>query len=58
MRYIAITFLALLPLLAGCAGVGGSASPAFSDEAQCERNGGARRAAHNMCEYQSPGDMR
>ena len=57
MRYIGVAML-VLPLLAGCAMHAGDASIAFSDQAQCERNGGAWRAVHNMCEYQSPGDMR
>jgi hypothetical protein len=50
----------VLLLLAGCAEhmSAGSASPAFSPPAECDRNGGVWRAAHNFCEYQSPGEHR
>jgi hypothetical protein len=44
--------------LGGCASALGtepSASPAFSPQAECERNGGWWRASMNFCEYQSPG---
>jgi hypothetical protein len=32
-----------------------SASPAFTPQAECERNGGWWRASMGFCEYQSPG---
>ena len=43
-------------LLAGCStyGTSPSASPAFTPQAECERNGGWWRAEMNFCEYQSP----
>ncbi|MBM3220686.1 MAG: hypothetical protein FJZ38_18780 [Candidatus Rokubacteria bacterium] len=62
MNYIGMPLAGFVLLLAGCAGAiapGDNVYPAaFSEEAQCERNGGAWRAVHGMCEYQSPGDMR
>ena len=61
MSYIGIALVALLPLVAGCAGhmsSAGSASPAFTPQAECDRNGGVWRAAHNFCEHQSPSDQR
>jgi hypothetical protein len=51
-------------ILLGALAVGGcasfvdtepSASPAFTPQAECERNGGWWRASMNFCEYQSPG---
>jgi hypothetical protein len=57
MKYSAIALVAMLSL-AGCATTsdfGGSASPAWSDQAVCERNGGWWHASMNYCEYQSPG---
>ena len=43
-------------LLAGCStyGTSPSASPAFTPQAECERNGGWWRTEMNFCEYQSP----
>ena len=59
MKYSLIALVAGLTL-AGCATTYSSdpyASPggAWSAQAECERNGGAWRAVHQMCEYQSPG---
>jgi hypothetical protein len=53
---VAMLFGALV--LAGCAsGVDTSpaASPAFTPQAECERNGGWWRESMNFCEYQGPG---
>ena len=59
MSYIGIALVALLTLFAGCAGPmssSPSASPAFTPQAECERNGGWWHAGMESCEYQSPGD--
>lgn len=51
-------------ILLGALAVGGcasavydepSASPAFTPQAECERNGGWWRSSMGFCEYQSPG---
>jgi hypothetical protein len=49
--------LIAVTLLAGCStyGASPSAAPAFTPQAECERNGGWWRAQMNFCEYQSPG---
>ena len=42
--------------LAGCStGSWPAASPAFTPQAECERNGGWWHTDMNFCEYQSPG---
>jgi hypothetical protein len=43
-------------VLAGCssAATSGSASPAFTPQAECERTGGWWRAEMNFCEYEAP----
>jgi hypothetical protein len=47
-------------LAGGCSTSGRSpaASPAFTPQAECERNGGWWHADKNFCEYQSPGPVR
>ena len=44
-------------LAAGCSmhEASPSASPAFTPQAECERNGGWWHADMSLCEYQSPG---
>jgi hypothetical protein len=51
-----ITALLAGLVLAGCSSAitSGSASPAFTPQAECERNGGWWRAEQNFCEYQAP----
>jgi len=42
--------------LAGCSAASWpAASPAFTPQAECERNGGWWHADMGFCEYQSPG---
>jgi hypothetical protein len=43
-------------VLGGCsaAATSESASPAFTAQAECERNGGWWRAEMNYCEYEAP----
>ena len=41
-------------MLAGCSSAAASASPAFTPQAECERNGGWWRAEMNFCEYEAP----
>jgi hypothetical protein len=46
-------------LLAGCSmnATSPAASPAFTPQAECERNGGWWHADMNFCEYQTPGGV-
>jgi hypothetical protein len=47
-------------LLGGCASAiddAPAASPAFTPQAECERNGGWWRASMNFCEYQAPDQL-
>jgi hypothetical protein len=55
-RRLAATILIAAVALGGCAMRGSpSASPAFTPQAECERNGGWWHTDMNFCEYQSPG---
>jgi len=57
-RLAALTLVATLAL-AGCSlSASPSASPAFTPQAECERNGGWWHTDMNFCEYQSPGPVR
>jgi hypothetical protein len=54
-RLVALAILAAVST-AGCATIDSpAASPAFTPQAECERNGGWWRTSMNFCEYQSPG---
>ena len=55
-RVIATVLLFGALALGGCASITGgqpTASPAFSPQAECLRNGGWWRPAMNFCEYRS-----
>jgi hypothetical protein len=56
MIYNVVVLFALMALCAGCASAeyGPSASPAFTPQGQCEREGGVWHASMNYCEYQAP----
>ena len=55
-RLMVAAILALASLSACSTGNGGSssASPAFTPQAECERDGGWWHANGNFCEYQTP----
>jgi len=56
-RSSAIVFLLGALLLGGCASAiddPPAASPAFTPQAECERNGGWWRDSQGFCEYQAP----
>lgn len=58
MSYSGFALGALLILLTGCGAASSpSASPAFTPQAQCERDGAVWHASINYCEYQSPGTI-
>lgn len=55
-RWSNAALLIALITLAGCAGAAApAASPAFTPQAECQRNGGRWHADMGFCEYQSPG---
>jgi hypothetical protein len=57
-RLVEATVVAAL-FLAGCSTAGWpAASPAFTPQAECERNGGWWHSDMTYCEYQSPGPVR
>ena len=55
-RGVGIAALLGALVLGGCASAAdmGSASPAFTPAAECERNGGWWRASMGFCEYEAP----
>jgi len=56
---LGVTLLVAITALAGCStGSWPEASPAFTPQAQCERNGGRWHAdpSYPFCEYQTDGE--
>ncbi len=57
MKYVVSALLCVVPFLAACSTSGGpapAASPAFTPQAQCERNGGWWHPDSGICEYPAP----